>query len=105
MSILRRLNPNHLKLKLRRHRFASVAAAVRQDTALWTQAPLSEIEPAAESLFHVRIDLSDAPDLASSHTRAGQYLQLRVPDESKPSFLAIASPPSLAATKACSSSW
>ncbi|CAN6549548.1 unnamed protein product [Malus baccata var. baccata] len=97
MSILRRLNPHHLKL--RRHRFATVAAAVRQDTALWTPAPLSEIEPAAESLFHVRVDLSDAPDLASSHTRAGQYLQLRVPDESKPSFLAIASPPSLASTK------
>lgn len=33
-----------------------------------------------------------------SHTKAGQYLQLKVPDsEKKPSFLAIASPPSLAA--------
>lgn len=94
MSILRRLNPSHLKLH--RRRFATVAAAVRQDTTLWTPAPLSQVEPAAESLFHVRVDLSDAPDLASSYTRSGQYLQLRVPDVSKPSFLAIASPPSLA---------
>ncbi|XP_061995211.1 fruit protein pKIWI502 [Rosa rugosa] len=94
MSILRRLNPSHLTLH---RRLATVAAAVRQDTTLWTPAPLSRVEPAAESLFHVRVDLSDAPDLASSYTRAGQYLQLRVPDVEKPSFLAIASPPALAA--------
>ncbi|KAJ6988134.1 hypothetical protein D5086_016531 [Populus alba] len=41
----------------------------------------------------------NSPDLAASHTRAGQYLQLRVPDVEKPSFLAIASPPSDAASK------
>ncbi|KAG6757703.1 hypothetical protein POTOM_038025 [Populus tomentosa] len=102
MSILRRLAPNHLTTHLRHHhrrRLATVAAAVRQDTTIWTQAPLSEIEPAAESLFHVSIDVSDYPDLAASHTRAGQYLQLRVPDVEKPSFLAIASPPSYAAEK------
>ncbi|KAF3432241.1 hypothetical protein FNV43_RR26980 [Rhamnella rubrinervis] len=88
----------HLKLLHQRRRFASVAAAaLRQDTTVWTQAPLSFVEPAAESLFHVTVDISDSPDLASSHTCAGQYLQLRVPDSSKPSFLAIASPPSLAA--------
>ena len=100
MSILRRLNlHNHLNLRSRsrNHRlFRSLAAAaVRQDTTVWTQAPLTEIEPAAESLFHVTIDVSDSPDLAVSHTRPGQYLQLRVPDVEKPSFLAIASPPSL----------
>ncbi|XP_022150511.1 fruit protein pKIWI502 [Momordica charantia] len=99
MSLLRRLRPDRLRFNLRHHaaRFASVAAAaVRQDTAAWTQAPLVEVEPAAESLFHVSIDVSDAPELAVSHTRAGQYLQLRVPDVDKPTFLAIASPPSLA---------
>ncbi|KAJ6903108.1 hypothetical protein NC651_020572 [Populus alba x Populus x berolinensis] len=80
-------------------RLATVAAAVWQDTTVWTQAPLSGIDPAAESLFHVRIDVLDSPDLAASHTRAGQYLQLRVPDVEKPSFLAIASPPSDAASK------
>jgi len=94
MSILR-----HLRLNLRssRRRFATVSAAVCQDTTVWTPAPLSEVQPAADSLFHVAIDVSDAPDLAASHTIAGQYLQLRVPYSSKPSFLAIASPPKLAA--------
>ncbi|KAH8500681.1 hypothetical protein H0E87_015782 [Populus deltoides] len=102
MTVLRRLAPNHLTTHLRHHRMrrlATVAAAVWQDTTVWTQAPLSGIEPAAESLFHVRIDVLDSPDLAASHTRAGQYLQLRVPDVEKPSFLAIASPPSDAASK------
>lgn len=99
MSILRCLNLRQLRLH-RYRRFATVsAAAVRQDTSVWTQAPLSRVEPAADSLFHVSIDLSDAPDLAASHTCAGQYLQLRVPDVAKPSFLAIASPPSLAAER------
>ena len=41
--------------------------------------------------------MSNSPDLAASHTLPGQYLQLRLPDVEKPSFLAIASPPSLAA--------
>jgi NAD(P)H-flavin reductase len=50
-------------------------------------------------LFHVTIDVSDTPDLAASHTLPGQYLQLRVPDVDKPSFLAIASPPKLAAAR------
>lgn len=97
MSLLRRLNlnlSNH-----HRRRIATVSAAVRQDTTVWTPAPLSEIEPAAESLFHVAIDVSDAQDLVESHTRAGQYLQLRVPDAPKPSFLAIASPPKLASAR------
>jgi len=99
MTVLRRLAPNHLIRHHRMRRLATVAAAVWQDTTVWTQAPLSGIEPAAESLFHVRIDVLDSPDLAASHTRAGQYLQLRVPDVEKPSFLAIASPPSDAASK------
>ncbi|CAK9180507.1 unnamed protein product [Ilex paraguariensis] len=77
-------------------------AAVRQDTTVWTQAPLTSIHPAAESLFHISVDVSDSPELANSFTTAGQYLQLRVPtddDVSKPSFLAIASPPSLASVQ------
>ncbi|KAK7269832.1 hypothetical protein RIF29_22593 [Crotalaria pallida] len=102
MSILRRFNPNlrtkhHAHHPHHRRRISTVYAAVRQDTTVWTPAPLSEVERAADSLFHVTVNLSDAPDLAASHTRAGQYLQLRVPDAPKPSFLAIASPPKLAA--------
>lgn len=99
MSILRPLNLRPLNQRHHR-RFATVcAAAVRQDTTIWTQSPLSEIEPAAESLFHVTIDVSDAPDLVASHARAGQYIQLRLPDVAKSSFLAIASPPSFAAAR------
>ncbi|XP_010243758.1 PREDICTED: fruit protein pKIWI502 [Nelumbo nucifera] len=99
MAIIRHLNLRHLNLRHHRRRFASVAAAVRQDTTVWTQAPLTRVEPAAESLFHVTIDVSDSPDLSISFTRPGQYLQLRLPDVEKPSFLAIASPPSLSASK------
>eukprot|EP00262_Sarcandra_glabra_P016457 TRINITY_DN536_c0_g1_i8.p1 TRINITY_DN536_c0_g1~~TRINITY_DN536_c0_g1_i8.p1 ORF type:complete len:293 (-),score=16.19 TRINITY_DN536_c0_g1_i8:319-1197(-) len=91
MSILRRLN-------LRPRSLTAVSAALRQDSIVWTQAPLSLIEPTAESLFHVSIDVSDSAELAMSRTRPGQYLQLRLPDSAKPSFLAIASPPSLAAS-------
>ncbi|XP_060214696.1 fruit protein pKIWI502 [Lycium barbarum] len=91
------LKPLHYHL---RRRLAVTAAAVRQDTNLWTTAPLLTVSPAAtESLFHVTIDVSDYPDLATSHTKPGQYLQLRIPDVEKPSFLAIASPPSVAASK------
>ncbi|XP_058081125.1 fruit protein pKIWI502-like [Magnolia sinica] len=88
------------RLNLRTRRtFSSISAAVCQDTTVWTQAPLTLISPAAESLFHVSIDVSDSPDLAASHSRPGQYLQLLVPDAAEPAFLTIASPPSLAASK------
>ncbi|OMO96360.1 Phenol hydroxylase reductase [Corchorus olitorius] len=99
MSILRRLplRPLTVRHRFPRRRFATLAAA-RQDTAVWTPTPISLIEPAAESLFHISIDVSDSPDLAASYTLPGQYLQLKVPDVDKPSFLAIASPPSLATT-------
>lgn len=98
MSILRRLSfhPLTRRHNVHRRRFATLAA-VRQDTTIWTPTPISSIEDAAESLFHISIDLSDSPDLATSHTVPGQYLQLRLPDVEKPSFLAIASPPALAA--------
>ncbi|XP_009613486.1 fruit protein pKIWI502 isoform X1 [Nicotiana tomentosiformis] len=95
------LRPLHHQLRHQfRRRLSISAAAVRQDTNLWTNAPLVTVSPAAdESLFHVTVDVSDSPDLAASHTKAGQYLQLRIPDVEKPSFLAIASPPSLAISK------
>lgn len=89
MTVLRRLPHRRL--------FSTLAAALRQDTSLWTPAPLSSLSPASSdsSLFHLSLDLSDSPDLASSYSRPGQYLQLRLPHPgSKPSFLAIASPPS-----------
>ncbi|XWS35024.1 hypothetical protein CRYUN_Cryun21dG0089900 [Craigia yunnanensis] len=98
MSILRRLpfHPLTLRHQLPRRRFATLAA-VRLDTTVWTPTPISSIDIAAESLFHISIDVSNSPDLVASHTLPGQYLQLRLPDVEKPSFLAIGSPPSLAA--------
>ncbi|URE42858.1 fruit protein [Musa troglodytarum] len=100
MSLLPRLRLG-LSLPLRRRALTAVAAAVRQDAATWTQAPLSLVAPASAdaSLFHVSVDVSDAPDLAVSYTLPGQYLQLRVPASEKPSFLAIASPPSFASSR------
>ncbi|KAI3730626.1 hypothetical protein L1987_61798 [Smallanthus sonchifolius] len=90
---------------IRRHlnpicrRSLAISAAVRQhDTTIWTPTPIADVKPAAESLFYVTIDVSDSPDLASSYTLGGKYLQLRIPNVEKPSFLAIASPPSLTFT-------
>ncbi|XP_027152997.1 fruit protein pKIWI502 [Coffea eugenioides] len=100
MTTLLRPKPQPLLFHLfRRQLSVSAAAAVRQDTTAWTSAPLLTVSPAADLLFHVTVDVSDSPDLAASYTKAGQYLQLKVPVSEKPSFLAIASPPSLAAAK------
>lgn len=51
-----------------------------------------EVERAAESLYHVVLDISDNPELMAGHTTPGQFVQVRVGD-SNPAFLAIASPP------------
>ncbi|XP_019160374.1 PREDICTED: fruit protein pKIWI502-like [Ipomoea nil] len=100
MAFLKLLARHHNQLSAQTCRLSvAAAAAVLPDTAIWTPAPLITVSPAARSLFHVAIDVSDSPELAVSHTRAGQYLQLRVPRVAKPSFLAIASPPSLAAAR------
>ncbi|GFZ21526.1 FAD/NAD(P)-binding oxidoreductase [Actinidia rufa] len=98
-------SPHHRPVVFRRSRsrsrsrLLSIAASIRQDTVTWTSAPLAGVLPAADSLFQITVDVSDSPELAASHVRAGQYLQLRLPDAEKPSFLAVASPPSLAAKK------
>ncbi|XP_051148399.1 fruit protein pKIWI502-like [Andrographis paniculata] len=85
---------------LRRRRLIVSAASVRQDTTVWTPTTLLEVSPVAESLFSITIDVSESPEVAASYTKAGQYLQLRLQDPNvKPAFLAIASPPSIAASK------
>lgn len=100
MSVSKLQPLRQLSHHLGRRRLAVSAAAVRRDTTVWTPSPVLQISPAAESLFNITIDVSESPELASSYTKAGQYLQLRFQDpESKPSFLAIASPPSVAASK------
>lgn len=92
-----------LPIRRRLVSLAVAAASVRQDSPTWTLAPLSLVRSASadSSLFHISIDVSDSPDLVSAHTAAGQYLQLRLPSaaHAKPTFLAIASPPSLAAAR------
>ncbi|KAJ3686039.1 hypothetical protein LUZ61_015203 [Rhynchospora tenuis] len=67
-------------------------------TATWTPAPLSVVSPATSdsSIFHVVADLSSSPSLSTSYSSPGQYLQVRVGgSESKPAFMAIASPPTV----------
>ncbi|KAF0923266.1 hypothetical protein E2562_005230 [Oryza meyeriana var. granulata] len=82
---------------LRRRMRSWPIAAVQQDAAVWTPAPVSSSGAASAdgSLVHFSVDLSDADDLAASFTAPGQYLLIRVPGEDglKPAFMAIASPP------------
>ncbi|KAL0380825.1 UNVERIFIED_CONTAM: Fruit protein [Sesamum angustifolium] len=98
---LSRLKPlRRLSHHLHRRSLAVTAAAVRQDTTHWAQTPLVKVSPAAESLFHISVDISDSPELATSYTKAGQYLQLRLQDpRTRPAFFAIASPPSITASE------
>ncbi|KAI3848924.1 hypothetical protein MKW98_014458 [Papaver atlanticum] len=84
MSILRR---NH------RRTLNTISACLRQDTTVWTQAPLTTLTKAAEDLYNISINVSDSPHLISSYTKPGQYIQVKLPEIEKPSFLAIASSP------------
>ncbi|XP_051145897.1 fruit protein pKIWI502-like isoform X2 [Andrographis paniculata] len=93
-------NFNTLRYLSRRTLAFAAAAAARPDTTFWTSAPLVKVSSAAESLFHITVDVSASPELAGSYTQAGQYLQLRVRDpNSRPSFFAIASPPAAAVSR------
>ncbi|KAL0463515.1 UNVERIFIED_CONTAM: Fruit protein [Sesamum latifolium] len=98
---LSRLKPlRRLSHHLHRRSLAVTAAAVRQDTIHWAQTPLVKVSPAAESLFHISVDISDSPELATSYSKAGQYLQLRLQDpRTRPAFFAVASPPSITASE------
>lgn len=91
-------SPTMRSLPFLRRRLRSLAvAAVQQDAAVWTAAPVSSIGSASAdgSLFHISVDLSEASVLVASYTAPGQYLLVRVPgeDELKPAFMAVASPP------------
>ncbi|KAL3631380.1 hypothetical protein CASFOL_024364 [Castilleja foliolosa] len=97
--ILFRLKPLHLSNQLRRRVLTFSTAAVRHESTLWNHAPLVKVSPAAESLFHITIDVSEFPELAASYTKAGQYLQIRLQDPYiRPTYLSIASPPSVASS-------
>eukprot|EP00250_Pteridium_aquilinum_P012971 c21054_g1_i1 orf=322-1368(+) len=63
----------------------------------FVEAPLTSVELAAEQIYSLVLDVSGSSALMSSHTRAGQYVQLRVTgSDSKPAYMSIASPPSTA---------
>ncbi|KAL6573760.1 hypothetical protein OROHE_002219 [Orobanche hederae] len=99
--ILSKLKPlQHLSNRFyRRVLDVSASAVARQDTTLWTPAPLVKISLAAESLFHITFDVSESPELANSYTKAGQYVHVRLQDPyARPTSLAISSPPSVAAS-------
>ncbi|KAH9292417.1 hypothetical protein KI387_042407, partial [Taxus chinensis] len=75
-------------------RARNVALAAWKQEVLWAEAPIVEADRAAESLYHVALDISDNQELMAGHTTPGQFVQVRVRD-SRPAFLAIASPPAL----------
>lgn len=65
----------------------------------FAEAPLSSIELVAEQIYSLVLDISESSALMGGHTRAGQYVQLRVAGSgSKPAYMSIASPPSTAAS-------
>ncbi|URE30170.1 fruit protein, partial [Musa troglodytarum] len=84
---------------LRRRALTALAAAVLQDTDTWSQAPFPRRPASGDASLSRRRRRLRRPDLAVSYTAPGQYLQLRVPGADKPAFLAIASPPSFAASR------
>ncbi|RWR93907.1 fruit protein-like protein [Cinnamomum micranthum f. kanehirae] len=85
--------------RLTLRRLSSISAALRQDTTVWTPAPTRLRHPRRRlplPRLHRRLRL---PRHRLLPHPPRQYLQLRLPDSAKPTFLAIASPPSLAAAR------
>jgi NAD(P)H-flavin reductase len=56
----------------------------------WFDARVVSVSPAADGLVHVRLEVP--PPVAASHTSAGQYVKLAIPDIGE-SYFAIASGP------------
>lgn len=78
----------------RRGRRPTTAYAVQRDHR--DTVPVSATRPANadESIFMVTLDLSDAPELATSYTTPGQYVQTSVPSSGlRPAYLEISSAP------------
>lgn len=78
-----------------RRPLSATAVAVWKQEILFAEAPVAGVEQAAEHLFHLVLDISANPELRRGHTKAGQFVQVKV-GASKPAFLAIASPPQTA---------
>lgn len=58
---------------------------------IWSSAKISSITPASSNSVSVQMEVSD--ELASTFLVPGQYVQVKPDEETKPLFLAIASPP------------
>ncbi|KAG6553297.1 hypothetical protein Mapa_005031 [Marchantia paleacea] len=78
----------------RSYRGVGARAAWAQEV-LWATSPVAEVDTAAEDLYHVVLDISDNPELMNGHTKAGQFVQVKI-GTVKPAFLAIASAPTVA---------
>ncbi|GBG77383.1 hypothetical protein CBR_g23714 [Chara braunii] len=80
---------------MRPGRMAAVTPRASWSTQVeFKEAHLANVEEVATQLWNLTVDISKL-DIGNGYTRAGQYLQMKV-GESKPAFLAIASPPSYA---------
>jgi len=75
---------------------SALARAVWKQEVLWAEAPVADIGRASEQHFQLVLDVSGNRELMDGHTRPGQFVQVKVGDN-KPVFLAIASPPNVAA--------
>lgn len=71
--------------------------AVWKQEVLWAEAPVADVGLECEEHYHFVLDISGNRELMEGHTKAGQFVQVKVGD-SKPAFLAIASSPKIAAS-------
>ncbi|RCV09316.1 hypothetical protein SETIT_2G017600v2 [Setaria italica] len=87
-------SPCTLPFRRRRRRLTTAYAVLSRDD--WAAVPVSAIGPANadNSIFKVTLDLSDAPELASSYTTPGQLVQASVPSSGlRPAYMEISSAP------------
>lgn len=79
-----------------RQRGAAGVRAVWKQEIMWAEAPVADVGIACEEHYHLVLDISGNRELMEGHTKAGQFVQVKI-GNSKPAFLAIASPPKVTA--------
>jgi len=60
---------------------------------IWSSATITSVQDACPSGKTIAMTISVPPETAAEYTIPGQYVQVRLNDDTKPAFLAIASPP------------
>ncbi|KAG0615900.1 hypothetical protein M758_5G074500 [Ceratodon purpureus] len=95
-GLLRRLRVPDLGATRHQSRAGAVRAVWKQEV-LWAEAPVADVGLACEEHYHFVLDVSGNRELMEGHTKPGQFVQVKIGD-SKPAFLAIASPPKVAAS-------